>query len=244
MKRSREKEMMDLPGNPTSVLEEDLRNLRVLNRRLGAYRGIRWSLKRLTGERGARFSLLDVGAGSADIPETVVRWARRKGIEAWVVALEPNPVAARVAALQIKGRTEIAVVRAEGFHLPFPSSSFDFVFASQLLHHFSEGEIVALLREWSRVARRSVLVSDLIRHPLAYYGVWLLTRLFTRNPMTRVDAPLSVRRAFTRKEWREIFDRAAIGAFRLKTLFPFRLFAFFPKNHFTTSSRPAMPRSS
>lgn len=229
MRRSREKEMMDLPGNPAHLLEEDLSNLRTINRCLGAYRGVLGCLERFVNEKETTgFSLLDVGTGSGDIPGAIVRWAKRKGISIRVVALEPDPITAGVARRQTRELPEISIVRGDGLHLPFSPASFDFVLSSQLLHHFSEEEIGALLRAWSRLARRGILVSDLIRHPLAYYGIWLLTRLFTRNEMTRIDAPLSVRRAFTLAEWRELFNQASIGEFHLFPLFPFRLFALFP----------------
>ena len=52
MKRSTEKEMMDLPGNPKELLVEDLRNLRGINRYLGGYRGIMKGLKRLVRKDG------------------------------------------------------------------------------------------------------------------------------------------------------------------------------------------------
>lgn len=224
-----EKERMDLPGNPPHLLEEDLKNLRTINRALGAYRGVLHSLeefRRKTGNTG--FSLLDVGAGSGDIAVAMVRWARRKGISVKVVALEPDPIAARVARQYTSTFPEISVVRGNGLQPPFSPRSFDFVFASQLLHHFSEREIVEVLQKWAGLARRGILLSDLIRHPLAYGGIWLLTRLFTRNEMTRLDAPLSVQRAFTLVEWRELFQRAGIGEFVLSCLFPFRLLAFFP----------------
>ena len=51
MKRSTEKEMMDLPGNPRELLVEDLRNLRIINRYLGGYRGVIKGLKRLVRQR-------------------------------------------------------------------------------------------------------------------------------------------------------------------------------------------------
>ena len=227
MKRSLEKEMMDLPGNPVHLLKEDLKNLRVINRVLGAARGVLRCL-RLTVRRDhvRSFSLLDVGAGSGDIAISVVRWARRRGISVRIVALEFHPVTARVARRLTADFPEISVLRGNGFSPPFFPGSFDFVCVSQVLHHFSEDEIVALLRAWSRIARRGILVSDLIRHPLAYYGIRILTRLFTRNEMTRTDAPLSVKRAFTPGEWRELFARAGIGAVDLMPSFPFRLFAF------------------
>lgn len=229
MKRSRQKEMMDLPGNPADLLSEDLGNLRMLNRALGGYRGVVWGLDRLIGKRkGPCCTLLDIGTGSADIPVAIVRWARDKGISVSVVALEPDPVTAEAARRLTRGLPEISIVRGDARHPPFASASFDVVLASQLLHHFSEPEIVGLLRTWSCLARRGVLVSDLIRHPLAYCAIRLLTLLFTRNEMTRTDAPLSVRRAFTLGEWRDLFRQAGIGEFSLFSLFPFRVLALFP----------------
>lgn len=228
MNRSLEKEMMDLPGNPPHMHEEDLNNLRTINRSLGAYRGLLRCLKQLVGDRKTTdFSLLDVGTGCGDIPVTVVRWARRNGISAKVVGLEPHPITSGMARRQTRDFPEISIVRGDGFHPPFPPSSFDFVFTSQVLHHFSEEEILLLLKTWSRLARRGVMVSDLIRHPLAYHGIRLFTFLFTRNPMTRNDGPLSVRRAFTLEEWKELFSRAGIGEFHLSHLFPFRVFSLF-----------------
>jgi hypothetical protein len=72
------------------------------------------------------------------------------------------------------------------------------------------------------LARRAIIVSDLVRHPVAYYGIRLVTMLFTRNAMTLTDAPLSVQRALTMAEWHELFRRAGIGEFRIVPIFPYR----------------------
>ena len=241
MKRSYEKEMMDLPGQPRDMLEDDLRNLRVINRLLGNYRSVVRGLNSLVGTQKIDcFSLLDVGTGSGDIPARITDWARQRGIKSSIVALEPEPVTAQVAAtltnppfipLLQRGnegdflRCGITVVRGDGMAPPFHSGSFDFVLASQLLHHFSEEQIIRLLRIWSPLARRAIIVSDLVRHPLAYYGIRLLTKCFTRNAMTRTDAPLSVARAFTLAEWRALLREADVGPFQILSAFPFRVMA-------------------
>jgi SAM-dependent methyltransferase len=229
MRRSLEKEMMDLPGNSREILEEDLANLRIINRSLGAYRGVLRYLRGVTRSGRIRtFSFLDLGTGAGDLPAALARWARNEGIDAKIVGLDLDPVTLAVARRQTECSPEVFLVRADAFRLPFAESSFDFVHASQLLHHFSEEEIVALLKDCSKIARRGVLISDLVRHPLAYYGISALTRLFSRNEMTRTDAPLSVKRAFTLGEWRALFSRAGLDAARVAPLFPFRIFAFFP----------------
>jgi 2-polyprenyl-3-methyl-5-hydroxy-6-metoxy-1,4-benzoquinol methylase len=228
MKRSLEKEMMDLPGNAPHILKEDLRNLHTINRYLGAYRGALHYLERVVGKgKVSGFSLLDVGTGSGDIPVAIVKWARRKRIPVKVVGLDPDPVTAEIARQQTREFPEISIVRGDAFHLPFSLSAFDFVFTSQVLHHFSEDKILTLLRHWRESVRRGIMVSDLVRHPLAYHGIRIFTRFLTTNPMTRTDAPLSVRRAFTLNEWKELFMRAEIGPFHLSLFFPFRVFAFF-----------------
>jgi 2-polyprenyl-3-methyl-5-hydroxy-6-metoxy-1,4-benzoquinol methylase len=223
MTRSEEKELMDDPAAPRELRRGELENLCALNRYLGGYRCAAKELRRLIRQhRLKEFSLLDVGAGSADIASGIARWARSKGLWAKITALDLDPLAVEIAADRAR-RREIAVVRADAAAPPFRPLSFDFVLASQFLHHFSEEKIVELLGTWSKLARRAMIVSDLLRHPLAYHGVRLLTRLFTRNVMTSTDAPLSVARAFTLEEWRALFCRAAIGRFQVDTVFPFRI---------------------
>src|SRR3972149_7140578 len=161
MKRSYEKEMMDLPGQPRDMLEDDLRNSRVINRLLGNYRSVVRGLNSLVGTQKIDcFSLLDVGPGSGDIPARITDWARQRGIKSSIVALEPEPVTAQVAAtltnppfipLLQRGkacpeqsrregdfrRCGISVVRGDGMGPPFHAASFAFVLAVPLLHHFS-----------------------------------------------------------------------------------------------------------
>jgi len=277
--------MMDLPGQPRELLEEDLANLRVFNRYLGGHRSVMRGLARLVREqRLVGFSLLDVGTGSGDIPARITDWAQQRGIKTSIVALEPEPVTARVAATltnppfiprscekirswfeslttngiaiqkfehlpvrpeALEGRpasfsqlpllqrgTEgdfprcgISVVRGDGYAPPFRPASFDFVLASQLLHHFPEDKIITLLRTWSKLARKAIIISDLVRHPVAYHGIRLVTKTFTRNVMTLTDAPLSVKRAFALAEWQELFRCADIGRFQIFPVFPFRVMA-------------------
>ena len=73
MRRSAELEMMDLPGHPRELLTGDLRNLRLINRYLGCHRTVLRGLARLVSTNKLRaFTLLDVGTGSADIPEIIL----------------------------------------------------------------------------------------------------------------------------------------------------------------------------
>jgi SAM-dependent methyltransferase len=224
MKRSTEKEMMDLPGQPKELLAGDLRNLRIINRYLGGYRNVLRGLARLVNEQNLdRFTLLDVGTGSGDIPTVIACWARRQRIAVRISGLEREAATVEEAVDQTRNFPEIAILRGDARAPPFGAGSFDFILASQLLHHFKDEQIIALLRTWARLARRGIIVSDLVRHPVAYHGIRLLTKGFTRNIMTRTDAPLSVQRACTISEWRELLRRADVGRLRVQWMFPFRV---------------------
>src|SRR5690349_14672982 len=120
MRHSEQSELMDLPDVAPELLEGDLSNLRLLNRTLGAKRGI-FKLLAATIERNRlrEFSLLDVGTGSADIPVAIVDWARRRGVAARIVALERHPVTAAIAQRRAEAYPEIAIVRADACAPPF-----------------------------------------------------------------------------------------------------------------------------
>jgi SAM-dependent methyltransferase len=119
MRRSLEKEMMDLPNQPKELLQQDLRNLTIINRYLGGYRGVMRAVARLVEEQKlARFSLLDVGAGSGDIPARIAARIRKKRIAARLVALETEPVTVAVAAEKTRDYPEISLVQGDAMALP------------------------------------------------------------------------------------------------------------------------------
>lgn len=226
MKRSYEKEMMDLAGNSPALLADDLRNLRLLNRYLRGSHSVLLALWRVLGSEPLKqLSILDVGTGSADIPAAIYARARRSDIAATIIGLEADPVSARIAAYRTQQHAGLKIIQGDAGAPPFFPGSFDFVVASQFLHHFSEAKIIDLITQWANLARRAIIISDLVRHPLAYYGIRWLTQLTTRNLMTLTDAPLSVRRAFTFNEWRELLYQADVGSVEIFSVFPFRMAA-------------------
>jgi len=226
MKRSYEKEMMDLAGNSPVLLADDLRNLRLLNRYLCGSHSVLLALWRALGREPLKqLSILDVGTGSADIPAAIYARARRSNIAAKIIGLEADPVTARIAAHRTQQHAGLKIIQGDAGAPPFSPGSFDFVVASQFLHHFSEAKIIDLITQWAKLARRAIIISDLVRHPLAYYGIRWLTQLTTRNLMTLTDAPLSVRRAFTFNEWRDLLCQAGVGSVEMFSVFPFRMAA-------------------
>lgn len=206
-------EFLDLPPEVYALeeLEGSLADIRAVNRYLGDRRALLKHLVRKIG--GADFTLLDIATGSADLPVAIADWARKAEIPAAITGIDNNERTIAVARRQTAGYPEITLEVADGLRLPFADKSFDFVLCSKTAHHLASADAERLLKEMLRVARRGYIVMDLRRSWIAYLLICLLTRLFTRNRLTRFDAPLSVLKSFTPGELANLASSAGAANF-------------------------------
>jgi SAM-dependent methyltransferase len=196
-------ELLDGPLDDVATLAGNLRDLRRANALLGGVGLSREALDALVGAdagRSATIELLDVGTGGADIPIALLaEWHERRRRLA-ITAIDERPevvAAARLARPAIESVEGLRLEVGDGLALPFADRSFDVAHTSLVVHHLEPGDAVRLFGEMIRVSRRGIVVNDLARGRVAWLGAWLLGRLATRNPYSRHDAPLSVRRAYT-----------------------------------------------
>ena len=107
--------------------------------------------------------------------------------------------------------------------LPFASGQFDYVICSLFTHHFVEQQIIEILREMSRVARRKIFVIDLHRHPVAYFLYTTLGKVFLHTRLLREDGALSILRSFKPDELSDLGQHAELKNISVTRHFPFRL---------------------
>ena len=221
--RASEPELMDLPGQDPAILLDCLGDLHLVNRWLGGTWLTMRALESLTGDLppGADLAIVDLATGGADIPRAMATWAERRGLRARVLATDLNPEILSLAACGIPATIEFAV--ADARRLPFPDRSFDVETCSLALPHLDPDDAVLMLGEMRRVARRGVIVNDLIRSWLGYWGAWLISRALSDNPLFRHDAPLSVRRAYTRSEMAALAARTGLGPIRFHGFLGYRV---------------------
>lgn len=206
-----EPELMDLPQPITAELEKDLANLASLNRYFGSHRLIRHFLARWL-KPGAVYRILDLATGAGDVPRLIAIWAREQGISVTVVAVDANAATVEIARRQSTALPEIEWVHADALRFT-PGESFDIACCSLALHHFSTEDAVRLLRQCRKLSHGGVLVADLERSRLAQFGIWLVTQFVYREPMTRFDGRLSIRRAFSGDEFRTLAEAAGWNGF-------------------------------
>ena len=79
-----------------------------------------------------------------------------------------------------------------------------------------------MLRSFDAIARHGIVINDLRRSVVSWLGVALLTRLFSRSAMIKSDAPLSVRRGFTRDELARLCQPLPSATFTIQRTWAFR----------------------
>ncbi|MEM1058050.1 MAG: methyltransferase domain-containing protein [Verrucomicrobiota bacterium] len=194
-----ELELMDLPNPDPKDLEDDLTNLGIINRWFGGTKNMLAALGRLVA--GAEtFTVVDLATGYGDHPRNMVKWARGQGKRCQVMAVDNQMDTLVMAREASRATPEVAFIQADIRKLPFKDKATDFTFCCLALHHFSETDVVKVLRESRRIARRGTAAMDLRRSRLAFLAVWLLTEFILRARMTKHDARMSIRRAFTGQE--------------------------------------------
>ena len=222
--RSYELEHLDKGDYTPEEYEGCMVELRRINRFLGDTSALRHSLlEEIEREDLKSFSVLDVGAGSGELLRVIAGWARETKRRALLVGLELNARSAKAILEESEEFTFVNAVRGDALGLPFADNRFDYAICSLFTHHFKDEQVVAILKELSRVARRRIFVIDLHRHPLAYYLYTTVGHIFLHNRLIREDGALSILRGFHPRELERLAAQAHLARVSVERRFPFRL---------------------
>jgi ubiquinone/menaquinone biosynthesis C-methylase UbiE len=242
MRRTVIAELLDSDIGTPQEIAASLADLRRINRWFGGIATTRAMLRDALTNRisksnndgnagpGGVVTLLDVGAGSGDVPLSLFREFDTESFRLRVILLDHSPLHLR-ASNDLRGSNAKSSYRVAGdaLRLPFHDGSLDLVSCALLAHHLEPDEIIQFVNEALRVARVAVLINDLRRSwlhlALVYAGF-----VFFRSRFTRHDAPASVRRAYTRQELAAILRSTSAGNIVVRNHYLFRMGAIVWKN--------------
>ncbi|MGI4824514.1 MAG: methyltransferase domain-containing protein [Janthinobacterium lividum] len=217
-------ELMDDLGLATEELRQNLDELETINTWLGGYQPVLTALARLRARFpvGRPLRLADLGSGGGDTLRHIATWARRRGVGVELTGIDANAFMLSYASAKSAAYPEIDYRQVDIFSSEFAAQRYDVLTASLFCHHFTDAELVQLLRGWQQQAGVAVIINDLHRHPLAYYSIKYLTRWLGGSRLVQNDAPLSVARAFSRADWQRLLARACIERYELRWCWAFR----------------------
>lgn len=227
-------EIMDDLNCSGKVVEQTLHELETINRLLGGnavtISGLEQLLRIRPVSSKRRITVADIGCGRGDMLNQIERWGKRRNYALDLTGIDANPNIVNMANKHHHKNPQFNFSCKNVFSDEFKSTSYDIITATLFTHHFTSEELVNLFKSLMSQARIGIVINDLHRHWLAYYSIKLLTRLFSKSEMVIYDAPLSVKRAFTRSEIIEILKIAGINNYTLRWKWAFRWQLVIPGN--------------
>jgi SAM-dependent methyltransferase len=217
-------EWLDQGNGTPEAIDQSLADLSRINRWLGGMRGLAGHLYPRIRACGAKHvRVLDLGAGGCTIPAAMARWARHERVPLRIFALDLRHAHLQWAWRSVQTWPEIALIQGDVLAPPIAEGSVDFVVSSLFLHHFTAAALIQVLPKWARLARQSLIMTDLVRHPVPYWFMKAASPVFARSAITRHDAAVSIRRAYRPEELRRIAQEAGLAQARVFTYFPYRM---------------------
>jgi SAM-dependent methyltransferase len=205
--RSHAPELMDSEPVSFEAFEKCLVDLAWLNRLFFSYRLTeKFVARALRRSPGRPLALLDVASGYGDM---LRRLHRKFGSRLELVGVDLNPSAARAAMKATPPGVPIRYETADVFRFA-AGRRFDLIISSQFTHHLDNDALVRFLRWMEDEAALGWFVSDLHRHVVPYAIIKGLPRLVRLDRMVVHDGPISVARAFVRRDWTALIRRAGL----------------------------------
>ena len=223
--RSQAEEIMDDLTIAGKELDLTLHELDVINHWLGGNAVTLRGLKKLllqNSEQEELITIADLGCGGGGMMRMVASWAQKRKISTSLHGIDANENVIEFAARESRAFTNLHFLTQDVLADEFVNQSYDIVLATLFLHHFREEQLVEIFRKLSSIATHGIVVNDLHRHWLAYYGFKLVSSLFSRSKMVKSDGLISVLRGFKRRELVAILQKAGITHYQLKWRWAFR----------------------
>jgi 2-polyprenyl-3-methyl-5-hydroxy-6-metoxy-1,4-benzoquinol methylase len=223
--RCSEQEMMDDLDCAGETLNRTLKELELINRWLGGNQVTINGMGKLLNALPAQpqqLEIADVGCGGGDMLNLVADWARKSGIKVKLYGVDANPNVIAYARENSKRYPEISYEALNIFSQEFQQRQVDIIICTLFTHHFDDQQLEKLFRAMQKQARLGVVINDLHRHWIAYWTILMITRYFSNSAMVRNDAPISVKRGFTRSELLKLMAKSSVKHYQINWRWAFR----------------------
>ncbi len=219
--RSYQKELIDREDIPFDAIERNMRELDTINAWLGGHRITLDGFKQLLKNR-KKITICEIGCGGGDNLKTIQKWCKRKNIKVNIIGIDINPHCIEVAKSKFENLNARFIVSDYQLVHFEKDDKTDIIFSSLFCHHFTEAELLTMLKWMESNSGIGFFINDLHRHPFAFYSIKRLTSIFSKSWLVKNDAPLSVLRGFTRKEWQQLLNQSFISTYSIKWKWAFR----------------------
>jgi 2-polyprenyl-3-methyl-5-hydroxy-6-metoxy-1,4-benzoquinol methylase len=205
-------------------LHQALRELDSINRLLGGTQVTLNALSQLLEGYGDEkdIHIADLGCGSGDTLKQIRKLLDKRKIRGSLTGFDANANVIEFATTHTPPSCRVEYEPVNIFSEEFKTRRFDIVTGTLFFHHFSSEQLKAFLAQLRSQVTTGIVINDIHRHWFAYYSIQWLTRIFSRSPMVKNDAPVSVMRAFKKGDLLDILDGAGLVQYRIRWCWAFR----------------------
>ncbi len=221
-RRSAEPEIMDDLTYAGPLMDRTLHELEIVNKWLGGNSVTLDALQKLLRGVKGEITIADLGCGRGDMLRLIDLWALKNNVKVSLVGIDANTYIINAAKENLRSLPHIRFHDIDILSPEFKTLRFDVVIGTLFYHHFSDADLTRFFRQLKDQAGIGFIINDIHRHPLAYHSIRILTRFFSKSSMVRFDAPLSVRRAFSKAELFQILNAAGVRNFDIRWKWAFR----------------------
>ena len=218
--RSYEQELMDGDDISFADMAQTLKELNIINTRLGGHAITLQGVKKLT-KNSAALTICEIGCGGGDNLFAIYKYCTNNNIPVDFIGIDINAACIDFAKQQYP-QLPCQWICSDYHVVNFGDNKPGIIFSSLFCHHFTDEDLVFMLQWLQQSSRQGFFINDLQRHWLAYYLIKYLTRFFSRSYLVKNDACLSVARSFRRKEWQQLLHKAGISRYSINWKWAFR----------------------
>jgi 2-polyprenyl-3-methyl-5-hydroxy-6-metoxy-1,4-benzoquinol methylase len=204
--RSYEKELMDGNDIPFADMAQTLKELNIINTRLGGHAITLKGVKQLISTNEP-VTICEIGCGGGDNLFAINKYAVREKRPVDFIGIDLNAECIAFAQQQYP-QLPCQWICSDYANVAFGGNKPGIIFSSLFCHHFTDEQLVFMLRWLLQNSTKGFFINDLHRHWLAYYLIKYITRFFSKSYLVQNDACISVARGFKKKEWQELFRQA------------------------------------
>ena len=181
--RSYQKELMDGDDISFAAMAQTLKELNIINTRLGGHAITINGVKQLINNNQT-VTICEIGCGGGDNLAAIYKYCCKNNISINFIGIDMNAECIAFARQQYP-QLPCQWICSDYAVVQFGNNKPDIIFSSLFCHHFTNEQLVKMLRWLRSNSRTGFFINDLHRHWLAYYLIKYITRFFSKSYLVK-----------------------------------------------------------
>ncbi|MEO6176407.1 MAG: methyltransferase domain-containing protein [Flavobacterium circumlabens] len=222
--RTQETEIMDDFSLTGEELRSALDQIARINRLLGGNQLTLQATRQLLNQPIGTEPIViaDIGCGNGDMLRMLADYGAAHDLNFKLIGIDANAFTINYAESLSSRFSNIEYICIDIFSEEFKSLQYDIVLCTLTLHHFTNEQILYIMRIFNTNATIGTVINDLHRSALAYRLFELIGFVFRLNKMSREDGQVSILRGFKKNELEEFSKKLNLKNYTINWKWAFR----------------------